>query len=47
MSNLTRRDLLGAGAGLALTAWVGPVLADAPAPFELDEVVDSRTCHDK
>jgi hypothetical protein len=41
MSNLTRRDLLGAGAGLALTAWAGPVLADAPPPFGLDEVVDS------
>jgi hypothetical protein len=41
MSNLTRRDLLAAGAGLALTAWAGPVLADPPAPFAVDEVVDS------
>ena len=41
MSNLTRRDLLGAGAGLAAAAWSGPVLADAPAPFDIDEVVDS------
>src|ERR1700692_2417853 len=41
MSNFTRRDLLGVGAGLAAMAWARPVLADAPAPFALDEVVDS------
>ena len=41
MSNFTRRDVLGVGAGLAAMAWARPVLADAPAPFALDEVVDS------
>src|SRR5271163_589454 len=41
MSNFTRRDLLGVGAGLAAMAWVRPVSADVPAPFALDEVVDS------
>ena len=41
MPNFTRRDLLGVGAGLAVMAWTRPVLADAPAPFALDEVVDS------
>ena len=41
MSNFTRRDLLGVAAGLAATAWARPVVADAPAPFALDEVVDS------
>jgi len=41
MSNFTRRDLLGVGAGLAVLAWARPVSADEPAPFALDEVVDS------
>ena len=43
MSNFTRRDLLGVAAGLAAMAWARPVSADvdAPAPFALDEVVDS------
>jgi hypothetical protein len=41
MSNFTRRDLLGVGAGLAAMAWARPVSADVPAPFALDEVVDS------
>ena len=41
MSNFTRRDLLGVAAGLAAMAWARPVSADEPAPFELDEVVDS------
>jgi hypothetical protein len=41
MSNFTRRDVLGVGAGLAAMAWARPVSADVPAPFELDEVVDS------
>src|SRR5271163_5358291 len=41
MSNFTRRGLLGVGAGLAAMVWARPVLADAPAPFALDEVIDS------
>jgi len=41
ISNFTRRDLLGVGAALAVMAWALPVLADAPAPFALDEIVDS------
>jgi hypothetical protein len=41
MSNFTRRDLLGVGAWLAAMAWARPVSADEPAPFALDEVVDS------
>src|SRR5271156_1371644 len=41
MSNFTRRDLLGVGAALAVMARALPVLADAPAPFALDEIVDS------
>jgi hypothetical protein len=41
ISNFTRRDLLGVGAALAVMAWPLPVLADAPAPFALDEIVDS------
>ena len=41
MSHFTRRDLLGVGAALAVMAWALPVLADAPAPFALDEIVDS------
>ena len=41
MSNFTRRDLLGVAAGLAAMAWARPVSADEPAPFELDEVIDS------
>ena len=41
MSNFTRRDLLGVGAGLAAMAWARPVSADVPAPFAHDEVVDS------
>src|SRR5579863_4605150 len=43
MSNFTRRDLLGVGAGLAAMAWARPASADVdvPAPFALDEVVES------
>ena len=41
MSNFTRRDLLGVGAGLAAMAWARPASADVPPPFALDEVVES------
>jgi hypothetical protein len=41
MSNFTRRDLVGIAAGLAAMAWARPASADVPAPFALEEVVDS------
>jgi hypothetical protein len=41
MPKLTRRDLFGLGAGLAVAAWSRPASADMPAPFAVDEIVDS------
>src|SRR5271155_6093191 len=41
MSSLTRRDLLAAAAAAGAVALSCPALADAPAQFSLDEVVES------
>jgi hypothetical protein len=41
MPDITRRSLLGAGAGLAISMRVIPAWANTPAPYSVDEVVDS------
>jgi hypothetical protein len=41
MSSLTRRELLGGAVAASAIALSRPALADTPAPFSLDEVVDS------
>jgi len=41
MSSLTRRELLGGAVAASAVALSRPALADTPAPFSLDEVVDS------
>lgn len=41
MSEMTRRNVLAAGAALTAATWIRPALADAPPPFNLDEVIES------
>ncbi len=41
MSSLTRRNLLSGAVAAGAVALVSPARADAPPPFELDEIVDS------
>jgi hypothetical protein len=41
MSRLTRRDVLGGAVAAGAAALSGPARADAPAPFQPDEIIDS------
>ena len=41
MSTITRRDWLGGALAVGAFAFTRPALADAPANYSLDEVVDS------
>jgi hypothetical protein len=41
MSNLSRREILGALAALAAANLARPAFADSPPPFSFDEIIDS------